>query len=175
MKKASKRDISKKLDIGKEQCQKWHCIKRIRQRLQINLSEEQYEHIISCIKNGKESTLCKLKYLSSQSNRLSVYEITFNGKEPVKVIYDKFRKTIVTILFPEDGKEITHYYDIFGNNINIKHELGYNKFWSYVDGMLQIPSENIIKKDGYFEVVSEGILFEKRFKMIDNKLYEVFQ
>lgn len=174
MKKASKR-IHKKEEITKDVCQKYHCLKRIRQRLKIRFSEEDYDQIVSCIKHTKSSNRFKLKHIGNQSIRLSMYELIIDDLEPVHIIYDKSRQTIVTVLYITDGIEIYHYRDIFNNKIHIKSELGYNKHWKLKDNQLLIPSEEIIKENDTWQVISEGILFDKKFKLIDNELCEVIK
>lgn len=174
MRKASKR-INKKEEITKDVCQKYHCLKRIRQRLNIKFTEEDYEQIVSCIKHSnKLHDRFKLKHIGNQSIRLSIYELIVDNLEPVHVIYDKSRQTIVTVLYITDGQEIYHYIDIFGNKIHIKSELGYNKHWKLKDSKLIIPSEDIqVEKDGAWRIISEGILYDKLFKLVDNQLCEV--
>ena len=162
MKKASKR-IHKKEDITKAVCQRYHCLKRIKERLKISFNEENYEQIVSCIKNHKDHPIYKLKYITNQSIRLSVYELIIENMEPINVIYDKSRQTIVTVLFPIDGIEIYHYYDIFGNKVQIKSELGYNKHWKFLNDSLIIPEEDLVKENDIWRVVSEGILFDKKY------------
>lgn len=176
MKKASKRDTWKETnytDPGKTFTQKLHCIRRIRERLGIVLSEQDYEHIVACIKNEKKSTQFAYTYVRSQTSRLDIYEIVFEGKVPVNIIYDKHRKTIVTILFQSDDMSIDFYYDVFNNKVNLKHDLGFNKGWCLDGENLMIPSEIVEKKEDYWEVVSDGILKEKRFKFDNNSLVEV--
>jgi hypothetical protein len=102
-----------------------------------------------------------------------VYELIVGDHEPMNVIYDKSRQTLVTVLFPKDGEEIYHFYDIFGNKVQIKHELGYNQHWKLLNGDLVIPGEETAKEKDVWHVVSEGIIFDKKFKLIDNELYEV--
>lgn len=162
-------------DPGKKSCQYEHFIKRIKQRLNIDLSKSDYEHIVSCIKNDKPSEICNVKYLRNQSNRLMVFELTFNNMIPVNIVYDNQRKSIVTILFQMDEAvdEISHYYDIFHNKISLKHNLGHNQMWSIKNEKLVIPNETIEDKGEYWEVVSEGTLHGKRFKYEDNNLIEV--
>jgi hypothetical protein len=137
------------------------------------MSEEQYDHLVSCLKNNKECNFCEIKYLYDQSQRLMVFELTFPDKVPVNVVYDTKRKTIVTLLFQQDSTEINHYYDVFNNKIQVKHQLGYNDKWKLEDDMLTIPSETVISHSGLFEVVSEGILQGKLFKHDGECLYEV--
>lgn len=176
MKKASKRDTWKDTnytDNGKENSQRIHCIKRIKERIGLKITDQDYEHIVSCIRNDKESDMFKYKFVRPQSNRLSIYEITFTGKIPVNVVYDKQRKTIVTVLYQNDSILIDFYYDIFNNKISLKHDLGYNTGWSINGDILLIPSEKTEKKEDVWEVVSEGLLFEKRFKLDNYNLVEV--
>lgn len=176
MVKSSKRDSWKETnygDNGKENSQRLHCIKRIRERVGIILTDQEYDHIVSCIRNEKKSDHFRIDYVRPQTNRLDIFEITFNGKEPVDVVYDKQRKTIVTVLFQNESETIDFYYDVFNNKVNLKHDLGFNRGWTKTDGKLEIPSEIVEKKDGCWEVVSEGILFGKRFKFDNHNLVEV--
>lgn len=171
MKKASKR-VFKKDDVGKELCQKYHCMKRIKQRLKVVLTEDEYNQIVSVIKNNKEHPRFKAKYLLNQSKRLSLYELKIDDCVPVNVIYDKFRKTIVTVLFPIDGIPIYYFYDIFNNKINIKDDYGFGNPWRLLPDKLEIAGEEVETKDGYFEVVSDGILKGKKFKFEYDELCE---
>jgi hypothetical protein len=176
MKKASQRDTWKDTnytDPGKNFTQKLHCIRNFRERLGIKLTDQDYDHMVSCIRNEKESDRFTIKYQRPQSNRLDIYEITFNGYVPVDVIYDKQRKSIVTILFQNVNTLIDFYYDVFNNKVSLKHDLGFNCGWSVDGENLMIPSEVVEKKDGYWEVVSDGILREKRFKFDNESLIEV--
>jgi hypothetical protein len=174
MKKLSQTVKQKFDDPGKTYCQEQHFKKRLKQRLGISLTDSEYDHIVSCIKNSKKSDLCKLRYLYDQSNRVMVYELIFPDKVPVNVLYDKHRKTIVTMLFQKDDEfEINHYYDVFNNKVMVKHNLGYNMMWAIKDGMLCIPAETIEVKDGCWEVTSEGTLLDKRFKLDNDTLIEV--
>jgi hypothetical protein len=172
MKKLSKTNKVKD-EIDKRECQAGHFIKRVRQRLGVIITDEQYEHLVSCIKNTKETSLCQLKYLRNQSQRLMVFEMIFTGCEPMNVIYDCHRKAIVTVLFQSDDTEINHYYDVHNNKIMVKHNLGYNKMWAIRDNMLAIPNETINFINGIWEVISEGILQGKRFKLDNDDLIEV--
>lgn len=160
-------------DSGKENCSRWHFNKRLKERLGLKLSDADYDHIVSSIKNEKPCNLCKLRYLYDQSNRLMVWELTFPDQVPVNVIYDKQRKVIVTLLFQQDGLELNFYYDVFKNKVSLKHDLGFNAPWRVKDNELSIPSETVVFKNDVYEVVSEGTLFEKRFKLIDDTLCEV--
>src|SRR5512138_1159016 len=138
MKKLSKRGKKPLADVDKKECQKGHFINRIRRRLKITLTDNDIDQLVSCIKNQKNTDRYKIKYLEKQSNRVVVYELTIDDKEPVNILYDKFRHMIVTVLFKEDGDTIYHYYDIFGNKIKVKQEYGYSRFWKMIDGQLQI-------------------------------------
>jgi hypothetical protein len=176
--KASKRDNWKSLaylDNGKDDSQRKHCLRRLRERIGVRLSESDYDHVISCIKNDKISEKFEYQYVGEQSNRVSIYEIKFQGKVPVNVLYDKDRKTIVTILFQTDDNvtEITSFYDVFNNKVNVKHTYGYNKGWRIEGDRLEIPAEVTKWENGYWEVISEGQLQGKRFKIDNEHLIEV--
>lgn len=173
MKKLSKTNKARFDDIDKRDCQAGHFIKRMRQRLGITITEEQFEHLVSCIKNERESPLCQMKYLRNQTIRLMVWELIFPNCDPVNVIYDCHRKAVVTILFQNDEIEVSHYYDVFNNKVNVKHTLGYNRMWAIKDNMLAIPNETIKFCNGIWEVISEGILTGKRFKLDNDTLIEV--
>lgn len=174
MKKISQTIKQKFDDPGKEKTLKWHFTKRMKQRLDITLTDSDYDHIVACIKNNKESDFFVLTYLRNQSNRLMVYEIKYPDTLPVNIIYDNQRKAIVTVLFQEEHTEINYYYDVFNNKISVKHDLGYNCLWAIKDDKLCIPSETIeTSDDGTWEVVSEGTLLGKRFKLDVDTLIEI--
>lgn len=160
----------KRTDKG--ECQKLHFMRRFRERLGIHLTEEQYYEIISCIKNDKTHRLFTIKRIGEQSRRLHIYEIQIPEKEPMDILYDVDREAIVTVLNKKDGDAIYHYYDVFNNKLQIKEHFGYGG-WKMLDGMLTIPDEEIVQKNGYFEIVSEGVLKDRRFKYINNELIEV--
>ena len=159
--------------LDKDKHQQYHFMKRLSERLNTRITEPQYEHIVSCIKNNKDCNLGELKYLYNQSKRLMVFELKIEGKVPVNIIYDTNRKSLVTMLFQQDAFEIAFYYDVFNNKVTVKHDLGFNRMWRLENGVLDIPTETVISSNGIYEVTSEGILFGKRFKFEDNNLYEV--
>lgn len=175
MKKISKTVKQRFDDLGKEHAQRLHFVTRLRERLGLRIDDNLYDHMCSCIKNDKTSEHFFLEYLYDQSNRLMVYKLIIRGKEPVNIIYDKSRKKIITVLFEEDEDktEINFYYDVFMNKVSLKHDLGFNRGWALYDGVLNIPTETLIHSGKYSEVVSEGILYGKRFKLDNNTVYEV--
>lgn len=163
MKKLSQRANDKfRLDPGKAKCQGWHAAKRAKERTGIRLTEQLSKEIVSCIKKNKEHNDFKLSFVESQSKRLSVYEIVFTGKNPVNLVYDNFRNTIVTFLYPEDAFNVYHFYDVFGNKVSVKNE--YGKIWKLKDNVLDIPGETVEYADGVWTVI-EGVLKDKRFKI----------
>lgn len=173
MKKLSKTVKEKYEPLGKTITMRYHFFKRLRERMRIKLTDQDYEHIISCIKNTKPCNICSIRYLHSQSLRLKVFELHFPDCVPVNVIYDCQRKELVTVLFQEDGIEINFYYDVFKNKISLKFDLGYNVPWRIIENQLLIPNETVKFENDIYEVISEGILFEKRFKLDKDTLVEI--
>lgn len=174
MKKLSKRmNIKTFEDPGKQYCQMLHAKKRAKQRLGIDLTESLVAQIVSCIKKQKNGINFSLKWLEYQSRRLSVYEIIFENTTPVKLIYDRFRSSIVTFLFPEDYDYIYHYIDIFNNKINLKNVIG--KIGKIKNDNLYLPGETVIyneEKQSWY--VSEGNLKDKTFIINEcNELQEI--
>lgn len=156
----------------KGQCQMWHFKKRLRERLGIKISDDDYKRIVSVLKNGKEDETYSFKYIHRQSQRLKVYELTIKGYEPVEIIYDNNRKQIITVMFPTDGKEFNSYYDVFNNKINIRDKFGLNFGWKYDDGQLKIPNATVVKNGDIFEC-TEGHVKGMRFKVDNDALVEV--
>lgn len=156
------RASSIKLDPGKQKCQQWHAKKRARERLGIHLSNDLIDQIVSAIKKNKENDNFRLKFVEFQSKRLMVYDIVFTDKEPVKLVYDRMRETIVTFLYPEDASNVYHYYDKFGNKVNLKHECG--KIGQLIGDDLIIPGETIVYEQNQW-TVTDGILKGKRFEI----------
>lgn len=173
MKKISQTIKKKNKDCDKDLLQRYHFIKRMRERLQIKITDMDYDHIVSSIKNEKPCNLCKIEYKGNQSQRLMVFELTFPNIIPVDVIYDCKRKTLVTVLFQMDAIEVSYYYNVFKNRVNLKHDYGIDRPWSIQDDKLIIPNEELEYHEKYCEVVSEGLFKGKRFKIDNNQVYEV--
>lgn len=166
----------KKRKNDKALCQKWHCVKRFRQRVGIELDDNLYERITNGIKKSQSVVGdVSLKFLRNQTRRLGVYEVLFPNKDPVQVIYDRQRNTIVTVLesHEENVVEITKFIDLFGNIINVKHDLGYSRYWRLISGQLKIIGETIFyHEDGLFEI-TDGMLKGRKFKHDGEVLYEI--
>ena len=83
--------------IGKKNkhiSQKKHAIRRCNERLDLQLSDHDYDELVDKIKNNEAV------FHSKQSNRISRFKINVKGTETIAV-YDKQRKTIVTFLTDE--------------------------------------------------------------------------
>jgi hypothetical protein len=164
-------------DPGKELLQKLHFITRLRQRLGVQCDDSMYNHIVACIKNKKESPHFTVRYLFNQSSRLMVFELSVPNKVPVNILYDNKRCSLVTVLYQKEDHvmEVNFYYDVFHNKIMLNNDLGYSSkdVWTIVDGVLVIPNETLEHNKDYSEVVSEGILFGKRFKIDNDTVCEV--
>lgn len=90
---------------SKKQTQKEHAKKRFAERLNLKYSQYINDMLLHMIHSNRA------KVVKKQSNRVSVYEVTFtprlqdslNGvvsEVTVHIVYDKFRKTIVTVSEP---------------------------------------------------------------------------
>jgi hypothetical protein len=75
----------------KKVSQREHFKKRMLERFNIDISRKRYDELVSMIKS-KDAVL-----LERQSLRVSKYKITIDSKDYI-VIYDKQRKTLVTVL-----------------------------------------------------------------------------
>ncbi len=76
----------------KSQNQMKHAIRRIKERFNIELNDNQYTQLCNRIKNKKGSI-----FVEKQTNRVYVYDIQIE-EQTVRVVWDKHRKSIVTAL-----------------------------------------------------------------------------
>jgi hypothetical protein len=141
----------KRDSVEKSVCQYFHCRKRAKERLGIDLQRPLYDKMVSAIRESRFENAdneFKIKFIENQSKRLKLFSIEMKGTEPLNAVYDCFRKTIVTFLFKEENtKYIYHYIDVFGNKINLKSEVGC--IW------------RLIKDNGEVDLVSNFHEFEK--------------
>lgn len=84
---------------SKKIAQKRHAKQRALQRYGIDLNKTLLRTWVEQIHSGSA------KFLERQSNRVSVFEITYNDKQ-IPVVYDRIRKTIVTALPTEYYKSL---------------------------------------------------------------------
>lgn len=82
---------SKQLRPNKNICMKFHFIKRFKQRFKKDFCEDDYNRVISAIKNRKNN----VKFLYKQSHTRSVYKINYMEIE-FGVVYNKERKQLHT-------------------------------------------------------------------------------
>ena len=73
-----------------------HFRERMKLRLGETISKGQYENLVNIIKSGQST------FVERQSNRVSVHDVHFNGRE-IRVVYDNNRKALVTV-FKEEWK-----------------------------------------------------------------------
>lgn len=81
--------------MTKKQAQRIHARTRFKQRCNIEFTRKMRFYFINCIQNWKA------EFLEKQSLRVSLFRVMYEGKS-FKVVYDKKRKEIVTVL-PEEG------------------------------------------------------------------------
>ena len=78
---------------GKRRNQIKHARRRFKDRFDISLNGNQYKQLINRIKKGKAD------FVKRQSNRVSLWDIDFEG-HLIRVVYDKKTSAIVTALYP---------------------------------------------------------------------------
>jgi hypothetical protein len=81
--------------ISKREAQKKHARRRAAERFDVFLTKEAEREIIEKIQSGRAT------FIKKESNRISLFGVIFAGKETV-VVYDRSRKTIVTLMPRED-------------------------------------------------------------------------
>lgn len=91
MSKGKKRRSSFSKDKAK--AQKAHFRKRVRERLGIFISKEEYNNIVHYVNNGDHQE----NIIYKQSNRVIGFRYLIQGKEIV-IIWDRFRKTPITAM-----------------------------------------------------------------------------
>lgn len=84
--------------LSKAKSQRIHAKRRLYQRFDIEANRAYLETIVRLIQTGKSVPVEK------QSNRITKHEIILEGKK-IHAVYDKLRKTVVTVLFPEENDE----------------------------------------------------------------------
>lgn len=83
----------KKKRKNKAECQKRHFKRRMQERFGLSITDAVYYQMRGQVKNGGA------KFLRKTNNRLSVFELTFQG-HTMRVVYDSVNKTLVTALLP---------------------------------------------------------------------------
>ena len=76
---------------SKKKCQQFHTKKRSLERFGIMLTERDQKQICMKIQNGDSIVYRK------QSNRVVVHDVEYCGRT-IRVVYDKIRKSIATVL-----------------------------------------------------------------------------
>lgn len=82
-------------DFGKARAQRLHAQRRARERFGISLSNRMYGEWIRMIQEGTAI------FVDRQSQRLTRWRVPINEEESVVVVYDRNRKSIVTVLHAE--------------------------------------------------------------------------
>ena len=76
-----------------------HAQRRIGERLGIAVTKRELVQLADDIRGGKLHCCCK------QSNRRYLYDHTMAGT-PVQLVYDRFRRTVVTVLFDRNPNRV---------------------------------------------------------------------
>lgn len=78
-------------NITKKACERWHFIKRVKQRFGVTLRRADVDKIVGDIHKGR------LEFHSRQSCRVTVWRSRLGG-EPVKIFYDSIRHVPITAI-----------------------------------------------------------------------------
>lgn len=89
--------------MNKAETEKRHFKKRVFERYNITITDNDYEYLVSKIKKNDKTVV---KFLTKQTNRISIQLLTYKDYEIV-VVYDKMRKQLVSAL-PSDCKDVNN-------------------------------------------------------------------
>lgn len=81
----------------KADAQRRHAYSRGLLRYDIELTDELHKRLVRAVQRNETTPVEK------QSNRVSVHELDIDG-EPVRFVYDRLRKTVVTFLHRDPSK-----------------------------------------------------------------------
>jgi len=73
-----------------------HAIRRAAERYGLRIGKRTLQRLVADIQQGRGT------FIRRQSNRVSLWQLNVEGR-PVRVVYDRLRKTIVTFLPPESA------------------------------------------------------------------------
>ncbi len=76
-----------------------HANRRCKERFGVSLKKAEQRELVKLIQQHEAV------FVERQSNRITVWDVFYKGRD-MRVVYDKSRKAIVTVLVPEpEGKE----------------------------------------------------------------------
>lgn len=81
-----------------------HCLKRLRERFDVEISHDEYRRLTNCLKSPGAKVYDDISYefLGRSSNTRSLYKMNYRGIE-FHAIYNRASKSILTVLFtPEE-------------------------------------------------------------------------
>jgi hypothetical protein len=79
---------------SKAEAERKHFKRRMIERLGVEINRQKLRELLELLHTGQ------LKFVHKQSNRISWFEAEIEG-QIVHLVYDKDRKTFVTVLYPE--------------------------------------------------------------------------
>ena len=89
----------KKDAVSKKQIDRWHCAKRVAERLGIPYTDQMRKAIIGAIREGKGTLVEK------SSNTRTIWEGVVPGYPSVMVVYSNSTREIVTMIWRKKKKE----------------------------------------------------------------------
>ena len=84
---------------SKAKTQRNHAIRRFKERFNITLNKDQYLQLCKRFKK-QINTRDGVTFVERQSNRVKVWDTHIN-EIPIRVVWDKKRQAIATVLYPD--------------------------------------------------------------------------
>ena len=83
-----------------------HCLKRLKDRFEIEISHDEYRRIVNCLKmpGAKVYDDIQYEFISHSSKTRSLYRMVYKDIE-FHAVYNKASKGIVTVLFTSEEVE----------------------------------------------------------------------
>jgi hypothetical protein len=79
--------------LPKHRAQRAHAKRRLQERYGLTVNRHDLRDMVALIQGGHA------RMIERQSHRVTVWDLTFHGKE-IRVVYDNLRKVVVTALLP---------------------------------------------------------------------------
>jgi hypothetical protein len=88
---------------AKRQAQRLHAKRRAAERVGVNLNHALHTELVQAIQGGQAT------FIRRQSHRVSHFDVVLPTGQTARVVYDRHRKALITVLPPEardDGEAV---------------------------------------------------------------------
>lgn len=94
-----------------------HCLKRLRERFEIEISHDEYRRLTNCLKSpgAKVFEDISFEFIGRSSKTRSLYKMAYKGIE-FHAVYNKASKSILTVLFTPE--EVERQGLVFGDEVD---------------------------------------------------------